>query len=434
MSPESRLWVTVAGILLIGMMLTPGLPGVLARCVAGGNWGWWRQLRPLVGVPLLIILVGWWVIWAGMATDWKLITDMVGVHFLSRVAGPLLNSLGIHLAASGDPNKIDPLKSYSQPPGFYLLLVWGTFWPWSILLVPAAYHTLRRLRGKTPIAIDPRPYQFLVAWIVPMWILLELARGKLFHYPLPLFVALSIVCADALVQSWHRLTDVLAAKWFAAMRWAVLLIWAGMGSAVLAAAVHYLEPESMWRCVPFAAALLATGFTSAMTWGKPSWPYVLVLSWAGALLISSLLILPDFPPLQVSRVVGHKMAELKKEDPSIHLAARGYEEGSLVFYAGSNVEMFTSAKALLDKVKFEPEEAARRERYVIAADDDTLKDLDSRGVKYGEVNSLPRIAGLDTGSGKPVGVTLITNIPRAEAEGRATEAETSSAPSKATAP
>jgi hypothetical protein len=159
-----------------------------------------------------------------------------------------------------------------------------------------------------------------------------------------------------------------------------------------------------------------------MTWGRPSWPYVLVLSWGGALLISSLMILPDFPPLQVSRVAGHKMAELKKEDPSIHLGARGYEEGTLVFYAGSDVEMFPSVKALLEMVKFQAAGQAPEARYVVAVDDDTLKELDRRGVKYDAFNLLPRITGLDTGSGKPVGVTLITNVPPGNAAAAAASA------------
>ncbi len=392
--PEWQLWAAILGALLIAMLLLPGLPGILARCFAGANWSWWRQLRPLIGIPLLIVLVGWWFILAGQATNWVLIKDMVGVHFLNRTMGPLLNSMGIHITLSTEPANTDQLKSYSQPPGFYLLTVWATFWPWSILIVPAAYHATRRLMKKTAIAIDPRPYQFLVAWIVPMWILLELARGKLFHYPLPLFVPLAILCADTLVQSWYRLTEVLSAPWFGAMRWITFAIWLAMGATVLIAAKKYLDDEWLYRCLPFAAALMATGFASAMTWKNQTWPFVLVMAWGGTLLIANLAILPDLPVLQVSRLIGHKMATLKQEDPTIHLAARGYQEGTLVFYAGSNIEMFDTTDALLNRMRevinADFDFVSRSpSRFVIAVDDATLKELDQRHMKYYTYYTLP---------------------------------------------
>ncbi len=109
---------------------------------------------------------------------------------------------------------------------FYISIIWGTFLPWSILLlIPMTYFTLRRLLGRTPIAIDPKPYQFLVVWVVPSWIFYECLGTKLPHYTLPLFVALVILCADMLVQSWNRLTEVLDAKWFRWMGWGWLAVW-----------------------------------------------------------------------------------------------------------------------------------------------------------------------------------------------------------------
>jgi 4-amino-4-deoxy-L-arabinose transferase-like glycosyltransferase len=427
---DNRVLVAVVGALLIGMTLTPGLPAVMLRCFSGGNWSWWRQLRPLLGAPLLVILVAWWVIWAGMRTDWKLITEMVGSHFLIRVAGPLLKVLHIEITNAGGLGSNDPSAGPAKPPGTYLVLVWVTFWPWCILLVPAAYHTVRRLLAKGAIIIDPRPYQFIVAWIVPMWILLELARGKLLHYPLPLYVGLSILCADTLVQSWHRLTDVLAARWFAVMRWLTLLLWAGFGAAVLLGARQTLEWEWFWRCVPFAAALFAVGLCSAMTWGRQAWPYVVVLTWAGALLLLNTMILPELPLLQVSRLAGQKMAVLRKEDPSLHLAAQGYTEPTLVFYAGNNIRILASINELLATVPFAPHADPRTEHYVVAVDDQTIAALDKQGARYYTFMSRPRIVGLDLGSYKPVGVTLITNVEHGAASSTAPAATAESIESR----
>jgi 4-amino-4-deoxy-L-arabinose transferase-like glycosyltransferase len=327
------------------------------------------------------------------------------------------------------------MKSYGKPPGFFLAAVWATFWPWSVLLIPMGFHTWRRLGGKTAIAIDRRPYQFLVAWVVPMWVFLELARGKLMHYPLPLYVPLAILCADMLVQSWNRLTDVLAAPWFGAARWVMLGIWVMMGGAVLVGAGLAPDRDLIWRCLPFGLALLATGVVSATTWGKTSWPYVVALCWGGSLMMANVMILPEMPELQVSRIAGHEMKALVKADPALHLGVCDYEEATLIFYSGQNMRRYRSVDDMLRNVPFAregwpalwPTYASASESYVIAVSERVRQELDRRKVRYTE---LPRtdtpvnlanppaftISGFNTGNFKPVSITLISNRPRPEIE------------------
>jgi hypothetical protein len=138
--------------------------------------------------------------------------------------------------------------------------------------------------------------------------------------------------------------------------------------------------------------------------------------------------------LQVSRVVGGKMASLQKQDPALHLAARGYEEPTLVFYAGGNIEMFGSIDQMLSRVPFarrgEPQPAiGPAQHYLIAADDRTLAELDKRQILFYSYVSLPRVAGINVATFKPVGVTLITNVgPGADAATQAAPATSSTRP------
>ena len=412
-STEIRWWAAILGALLTGMVLTPGLPWVGIRCLIGGNWRWLKHLRPLLGVPLLIGIIALWAVPAGMREP-ELLKQMVGVHFLERAAGPLLKAMHITLGEAGSAG--GNVNKYSQPPGYYLALVWVTFWPWSVLLIPTVYHTVRRILGRTALAIEPRPYQFLVAWVVPMGILLEIARGKLPHYTMPTYVGISILCADALVQSWQRLTDVFAPAWFAQMRWVVLGIWCVLAGGVLVGVDRLLGTDAFWQCVPFAGALLAVGVAGAVAWNRITWPFVIVMGWAAALMIMNAVLLPQMSVLQVSMRAGHRMAELKRAESDFHLAAAGYTEESLEFYVGSAVENVAPEirdKSLAEQLAGIPfgteKNPSVSAKYLLIVDQAALKAL-NKLQPDAKFYPIGKYEGFDAGNGKWVTVTLISNV------------------------
>ena len=86
-------------------------------------------------------------------------------------------------------------ESHGAPPGFYFLLFWVTFWPAATLAAMAAPAVWASRREKGA--------RFLLAWIVPAWIVFELVITKLPHYVLPLYPAIAILIAG--VVDSHRL-------------------------------------------------------------------------------------------------------------------------------------------------------------------------------------------------------------------------------------
>src|SRR6185437_12974939 len=78
-------------------------------------------------------------------------------------------------------------EAHGAPPGYYFILFWVTFWPAATLAamaVPSVWAS-RREKGA----------RFLLAWIVPAWIVFELVITKLPHYVLPLYPAIAILIA-----------------------------------------------------------------------------------------------------------------------------------------------------------------------------------------------------------------------------------------------
>ena len=72
------------------------------------------------------------------------------------------------------------------------MLFWLTFWPAAPLAALAAPAVWAERRE--------RPAAFLLAWLVPSWIVFELVVTKLPHYVLPLYPAIAILIARSL---WH---------------------------------------------------------------------------------------------------------------------------------------------------------------------------------------------------------------------------------------
>lgn len=92
-------------------------------------------------------------------------------------------------------------EGHSGPPGYYLLTVWGTFFPWSLLL-PAALVMAWKNR-RLPLV------RFSLAAAVGPWLMFEIVKTKLPHYLLPLFPFLAIMVADLLVRAGRGTTTML---------------------------------------------------------------------------------------------------------------------------------------------------------------------------------------------------------------------------------
>ncbi len=403
----------------------------LGTAVRGASWRWFGSLRPLWGIVLLCAVVLPWFIAAWLATHGQLIERMINQNLIKRTT-------------SG-------LQSHGEPPGFFLATIWATFWPWSVLLVPAGFHAVRRARRLGPIAFDPSGYQFLLCWIIPSWLLFETFVTKLVQYDLPLFIPLAILCADTMVQSWHRLTDVLSAGWFAAARWVWSGIWVLLGAACIGACWWVFLPDHPLEFnafIPAAVALAATGVVGALAWNRPAWPLLTILGFGLSLLLLNTVALPRVKGLDLSRRAGHEMAIFASQ--GYHLGAVGYIEPSLVFYAGGHVALFSSPPQMIKTVGLKwrvnkpattlalrvsavragatgtpaapmhgmhrpavasasTRMAARGSRWCVAVDQRTLEYLRAHHIGFTRIDWF---SGVKAAKGKLTRVTIITNTVR----------------------
>lgn len=130
-----------------------------------------KRTRPLPGL-LLILLLG---------TPWLIAITRAHPQFLTTA---LWHDV---LVRSGRG-----LEGHGQPPGFHLLTLAGTFFPWSIILPGALYEAWRRRR---------LPWvRLCLAAVIGPWIVFEIVATKLPHYLLIIFPMLAILVADWIVR------------------------------------------------------------------------------------------------------------------------------------------------------------------------------------------------------------------------------------------
>lgn len=188
----AMLWVGIGlGVLTKGP-ITP-MVVVLSGAALGvvsGRWGWLRAARPGIGVLIVAAMVAPWVVLVAWRVGFGEYAGVVFDEVLGRSAAPMEGHWG--------------------PPGYHLVLLAVLFWPGSLLTAAGFVRAWRRgvrfggsggglfqrLGGRSAGRAGEL---FCVAWIVPAWVVFELVNTKLPHYTLPLYPAVALVSARAVL-------------------------------------------------------------------------------------------------------------------------------------------------------------------------------------------------------------------------------------------
>jgi 4-amino-4-deoxy-L-arabinose transferase-like glycosyltransferase len=313
--PHALFWTALAGGVLV--------KGPIILLVVGGTLLWLtltevsidalRRTRAWPGVLLFAGLTFPWFIAIALATDWGFYAESLGRDFLGKVDGAAEGHVGI--------------------PGYYLATVWVTFWPWAplaLLALPLAWAQRRT-----------EAVRFLSGWIIPTWVVFEVATTKLPHYVMPTLPAFA-----ALIGLWFAS----GAPVKPALGWVAAAL-SFAGALVLAAAAIgaplWFEGAPVWSAVGLALAGLVPAAVAALALGRglPRAAAVLGVA-AGALLLPALLreALPRLDSLFLSPRMAALDARFDACAP-FPLVTTGYEELSLAFYAGLDTRLLNSAGA-----------------------------------------------------------------------------------------
>jgi 4-amino-4-deoxy-L-arabinose transferase-like glycosyltransferase len=367
-------WTAVAaGILLKGplILLFVGLT-VLVLFAFDRSLRWLHALKPLAGMAWMLVLVLPWFVAITLKSGESFFADSIAGDMLSKVA-------------SGQ-------ESHGAPPGTYFLLFWATFFPGAMLAglaAPAVWRDRAEPGAK-----------FLLAFVVPTWVVLEMVVTKLPHYVLPLYPAIAILIAGVLDNNMlarHRWLERGVIWWF--------LLTVGLAVVALYLHIRFAHQAGL-AAWPFAvAALILALFAwwlyrvdgaemSLLRMGAAS-----VLTAIGMYALTFPAIPRLFPSPQLARVVRNAPCA----DPLV--ATAGYHEPSLVFLVGTDLQHVDGREA----AEFLNRGGCRIAFVEIRQERSFVQRADSLGLRYA---AGPRIEGVNLSGGRQVSIAAyISNEP-----------------------
>ncbi len=361
-------WTALAVGTLVKGPLIFGLAGasIVTLAVLDRSARWLLALRPAAGLLWLALLVMPWFI---------AIYARSGSMFAAQsVGGDLL------------PKLFSGQEGHGALPGYYLLLFFVTFWPAATLAgvaAPAVWAS-RRERGA----------RFLLSWLVPSWVVLELVVTKLPHYVMPLYPAIAILIAG--VVDSHRIPRkgwlIHGTAW-----WFVLPVL--LGGLALTAIVMFGRQMALLS-LPLLAGAIVFGLLAWRLF-EPDGP---VRSLQRAMVASLLIsigtygfLLPVlgklFPSVTLARV-------LRTSDCDRPLAAAaGFHEPSLVFLAGTATRLTDGTHA----AEFLNQGACRYAFVESRQERAFLRRADAIRLRY---TSGPRVEGYNYNAGRHVSIAV----------------------------
>jgi 4-amino-4-deoxy-L-arabinose transferase-like glycosyltransferase len=360
-------WTALAGgILLKGplILMFVGLT-MVTLAILDRNASWLWRLRPVWGLMWLLVLVLPWFVLIFWRAGETFFTDSVGGDMLAKFVGQ---------------------ESHGAPPGLYLLLFWVTFWPGAALAGMAAPAVWRARR-------EPGA-QYLLAWLIPSWIVFELVLTKLPHYVLPLYPAIAILTVGALERRVLSRSPWLmrgAAWWF--------VVPAGASVLAIVGAIT-LTRQPVFLAWPFVAAALIFGLFAWWLYEDSHAERSLLNAAVSAIFLAFAIygvVVPGLARLFPSVEVARALRNVSCVGPKA--ASAGFHEPSLVFMTDTST-LLTDGSGAADFLgqgvcRFALVESRSERNFVARAE--------AIGLRY---NVATRIDGYNISQGKAVSIAI----------------------------
>ncbi len=338
------LWLAIGTGVMTKGPVTPmvvGL-GVLVLSIATRRWRWIWRLQPILGIVLVAAMVGPWVWLVSRQVGWDTYISTIKDEVLGR--------------------SLEPKEGHGGFPGYHTLLLPILLFPGSVMIGiglwkagKEAIASWRAARGK---GVDPSRHAgstsrslFLLAIILPSWLIFELVGTKLPHYTMPLYPLLALIAARAACVNSEAFSGILKVRVFfrSLAAWLILIPLIIVGAGIADGAAM----GGLWKLAASVAVAttIAVGFCVAarIAYRRRNLPRLVVIFLLGMSIAAMMLTdaLPRFGELWISDEIVQKLDEIDPShqrpiatvaDPKASGPLQGYQEDSLIYGTRGRME------------------------------------------------------------------------------------------------
>ena len=208
-------WLTFSfGVLVKGPISIAILfPTVIAFCIIQKSISLIKSLRPIIGLLICTLVILPWFLAIDEATNGMFLQKAFQEDFFSKLE-------------SGQ-------EGHGALPGTHLLTLSISIWPIATFL-PCLI--LFSLQHRNNVII-----KFLMCWILPFWVIIELIPTKLLHYPLPVLPAIAILAIGGLLQFKSNIKKIKSALVRKITYMSSILF--SFGGIILSGGIFYISSE-----------------------------------------------------------------------------------------------------------------------------------------------------------------------------------------------
>lgn len=205
--------------LSVGVLLKGPIAPLVCFGAIGALFLWERKYawaRPLLfwfGISLFVVMTVPWYVAVQISTGGEFLSEAVRVDLGQKLVDP------------------EGAEGHAGPFGMHTAALPLLFWPGTLLLIPGIWMAITRLfpkrntaaptdapRVAATLAADEKEaaaWRFLICWIVPSWLVFEIAPTKLVHYTLPMYPAFALM-AGAAADHWFSTNSWKQGRWISA--------------------------------------------------------------------------------------------------------------------------------------------------------------------------------------------------------------------------
>lgn len=275
------------------------------------NIVWIKNTKPFLGLLLVILISVPWYFFMPLEEQKNFLQESFFHDFLGKI--------------------ISTQESHGGFPGFYLIGLFIFFLPFSIFFFPLVKYLKISLRNKNII--------FLLCWLLPCLIIMELVPTKLPHYILPIYPAIAVLMGIMLANH-NNYKNLFFTKYSYFGYFIYFLISNGLLLIILKANQIYGQINILHYLILFLFNNVVFIFIFKKQLKNTFYYLVFYSNIFSAILY--LLIIPSFTMLWTSSHIANSLKNNEYIENKSTVASIGYNEPSLVFEVGTNIKVFKS--------------------------------------------------------------------------------------------